>query len=108
MSRRRVLLDENVPVQLRLWLPPGIDAVTVGFLGWKGTLNGELVRRAQAAGFAVLITADRRLALTPRSWAPLACVYITPNKFERLKAGAERIADACRAVLPGQVLTVQV
>lgn len=107
MSPRRVLLDENLAVRLRRWLP-GIDATTVTFLGWNGTRNGELVRRAKAKGFAVLVTADRDLALTPRSWAPLACVYVTSNEPERLKAAAERIADACRAVLPGQVLTVQV
>jgi predicted nuclease of predicted toxin-antitoxin system len=70
---RRVLLDENLPLRLRRWLP-GVEAVTVEFMGWKGVRNGELVRRAQAADFAVLVTADRALAASPRAWSPLGCV----------------------------------
>lgn len=103
---RRVLLDENLAVQLRLWLP-SVEAITVQFMGWKGMRNGELVRRAQAEGFAVLVTADRVLALAPRSWAPLGCVLVTSNRTARVRAAALRIEAACRAVLPGQVLTVE-
>ena len=40
MIRRRVLLDENLPVRLRLWLP-GVEAATVEFMGWKGARNGD-------------------------------------------------------------------
>ena len=103
---RRVLLDENLAVQLRLWLP-SVEATTVQFMGWKGIRNGELVRRAQAEGFAVLVTADRVLALAPRSWAPLGCVLVTSNRTARVRAAAPRIEAACRVVLPGQVLTVE-
>ena len=107
MSRRRVLLDENLPVRLRLWLPD-IDATTVEFMGWKGVRNGELVRLAQAGGFAALVTADRALALGLRSWVPSACVHVTSNRAVRLQAAATQIERACRAVLRGQVVTVQI
>lgn len=42
----RVLLDENLPHQLRSILLGGIEAVTVSYLGWKGIENGELLRIA--------------------------------------------------------------
>jgi predicted nuclease of predicted toxin-antitoxin system len=103
----RVLLDENLPVSLRLWLP-GLEVVTVEYAGWKGARKGELVRLAQAAEFAVLITADRALALAPRSWAPLGCVHVTSNSAARLRAAVGRIEQACRTVLPGQVITVPI
>ena len=45
---RRVLLDENLPVQLRHWLD-GVEAVTVEHMGWKATRNGELEYRATTA-----------------------------------------------------------
>lgn len=107
MTSRRVLLDENVPVPLRHHLS-GIEAITVQFMGWKGVLNGELVRHAKTEGFAVLLTADRLLAFTPRIWSPLGCVYVDSTDFERLRPAADRIGMACRTVLPGQVLVVEV
>ena len=107
MTRRRVLLDENIAVQLRLWMPR-VAAVSVEYMGWKAVRNGELLRQAIAEGFEVRVTADRALARTPRSWAPLACVYVTSTLTLRIRASADRIEAACLAVLPGQMLTVQV
>lgn len=104
---RRVLLDENLAVRLRLWLP-GVDAVTVEFMGWKSVRNGELVRRARAEAFDVFVTADKALALAPRAWAPLGCVLLTSSLTVRVHAAADRIDAACLAVRPGEVLTVQV
>ena len=104
---RRVLIDENLPIRLRSWLS-STEAVTVEFMGWKGVRNGELVRLAGAQGFAILITADRALALAPRTWAPLACVHLTSNSAQRLRSAAGRIDAACNRVLPGQVITVAV
>ena len=48
MIRRRVLLDENLPVRLRLWLP-GVEATTVEL--WVGKAHGtetwsDLLKRA--------------------------------------------------------------
>jgi predicted nuclease of predicted toxin-antitoxin system len=104
---RRILLDENLPVRLRHWMP-GIQATTVEFMGWKGMRNGQLVHLARAEQFAALVTADRALALAPRSWAPLACVHVTSNNAARLQTAASRVEDACKTVLPGQVITVSV
>lgn len=104
--RRRVLLDENLAVQLRLWLP-GVEAISAEFMGWKSVRNGSLVRRAKESGFDVLVTADRGLAMAPRSWAPLACVFVTSNKLARLRAAAAEIEAACRAVVLGQVVVVR-
>jgi hypothetical protein len=55
-----VLIDESLPRRLARVLS-GHDARTVAQIGWSGTSNGELLRRAEAAGFDVLITADRNL-----------------------------------------------
>lgn len=103
---RRVLLDENMPVRLRLWLP-SVEAVSVEFMGWKSIRNGDLVRRAKNAGFGVLVTADRALATAPRAWAPLGCVLVTSNKRTRLRAAAADLDAACLAVAPGEVFTVR-
>lgn len=44
----RVLLDEDVPIRLRLNFPEGVDVETVEYRGWKGYQNGDLLRAAEA------------------------------------------------------------
>jgi predicted nuclease of predicted toxin-antitoxin system len=53
----KLLLDENLPHQLRHELP-GHDCYTVAFMDWGGVENGELLRRAAAAGFDAFLTKD--------------------------------------------------
>jgi predicted nuclease of predicted toxin-antitoxin system len=53
----KLLLDENLPHELRQELP-GHDVYTVHFMGWKGLSNGVLLAQAAAAGFDALITLD--------------------------------------------------
>jgi predicted nuclease of predicted toxin-antitoxin system len=53
----KLLLDENLPHQLRHEVP-GHDCSTVAFMGWNGIENGELLRRADGAGFDAVITKD--------------------------------------------------
>ena len=53
----RVLLDENLDWRLGRDLP-GHRVESVPLLGWAGIQNGALLRKAAAAGFAVLVTMD--------------------------------------------------
>ncbi len=85
---------------------PRVEAVTVEFMGWKGTRNGALVRLAKLEEFGVLVTADWRLAFQPRAWSPLACVYLTSEKPARIRPAAERIQAMCQKIIPGQVVTL--
>lgn len=58
----RVLLDENIPVDLA-GLLSGHDAQTVSGLGWDGVKNGELLRRMQGIFDANLPSVTRRRLL---------------------------------------------
>lgn len=53
----KVLLDECLPLDLRHHFP-GHEAHTVQWAGFKGLLNGKLLRAAELAGYQVLATAD--------------------------------------------------
>ena len=55
-----ILIDECLPTRCRSWFA-GHIVETVAFRGWKGVLNGALLARAVAAGFEVLLTADRMM-----------------------------------------------
>jgi predicted nuclease of predicted toxin-antitoxin system len=53
----KLLLDENLPHQLRLEIQ-GYDCFTVAYMGWGGVKNGELMKLARSEGFDALITKD--------------------------------------------------
>ena len=55
----KVLLDENLPHELRPLLMPMHEVFTVAYLGWTGIANGRLLSMAAADGFGVLVTTDR-------------------------------------------------
>lgn len=55
----RVLLDESLPRRLARELT-GHTVETVTGLGWSGTKNGELLKKA-AAAFDVFVTPDQNL-----------------------------------------------
>jgi len=56
----KVLLDEMLPVGVADLLPDD-TVITVKVAGFTGLKNGELIRQTIAAGFEVLVTADRNL-----------------------------------------------
>jgi len=57
----RVLLDENLPHNLRTNLL-GHEVVTASYMGWNGIANGQLLLVAEGRGFDVLVTGDNNLA----------------------------------------------
>lgn len=54
----KVLLDECVDVELRTRIV-GHAVFTVWYMRWKGVKNGDLLARAVAEGFDVLVTTGR-------------------------------------------------
>jgi len=56
----KVLLDENLPHELRLLLMPMHEVFTVSHLGWSALENGALLSQAASNGFDALITKDLR------------------------------------------------
>lgn len=72
----KLLLDENLPQQMRLELP-GYEVFTAGYMKWSGVENGELLRVAAQAGFDALITNDRGLEYEQNLNAlPLAVIVL--------------------------------
>ena len=57
----RILLDEQLPRQLAPYLL-GHDTRTVQQESWAGLKNGELLTKAEDAGFSVFLTGDQNLA----------------------------------------------
>jgi hypothetical protein len=105
---RRVLLDEMLPRLLARELP-GHHVTTVTREGWTGILNGELLRRIEAAGMDVFMTADRKMEyqqrLAGRSFGVIV-LAAGGTKLEDLQPMADAIREAVVRVTPGEVLHV--
>jgi hypothetical protein len=57
----KILLDENMPHQLRGHLP-NHDVYTAVYVGFGGFTNGELLQAAEVAGFGARLGAKRKKA----------------------------------------------
>ena len=104
----RVLIDESVPRQLASELR-GHDVLTVVQAGWTGIQNGELLRRAAAAGFEVLVTIDRNLEHQQnisRAGLGVLVILARDNRVETVLQLAESIRSALNQVKPGTVVHV--
>jgi hypothetical protein len=98
---RRVLLDENLPQNLRLLLP-GHTVVTVAYQGWAGLSNGALIAAAEQAGFEVMITADQGIDYQQNlKDCNLAVVVLSTNRNSLVTANALSILGAIVAAQPG-------
>ena len=101
----KILLDECVDRGLARELP-GHSVETVSSMQWTGIQNGELLKRAAAAGFDVFVTVDRNLSFQQNIGAvPLIIVILSAesNRLADLAPLAPAILKALPELRPGQV-----
>ena len=95
-----ILLDESVPAALRRLLA-GHDVRSTIYMGWSGLKNGELIARAEAEGFEILITADQSIRyqqnMTDRR---LILIVLDTNFWPAIRAAFQAILEAIEAAPP--------
>ena len=104
----RVLFDQGTPVPLRKHLAAHQVATTFE-LGWNKLKNGELLQRAEEAGFSVLVTTDQNLryqqSLVSRR---IAIVVLATTSWPRIERAIESVAKAVDIATPGSYVEVPV
>lgn len=104
----KILLDECLPVDFRNHLP-GHEVHTAEWAGVKGLKNGQLLDRAEEAGYQVLITVDqgvpRQQNLSQRNIAVLI-VRARTNQLEDRIPMAAGILTAVGETRPGSAVIV--
>src|SRR3954462_358 len=78
----RVLFDQNIPRSLRQFLP-GHDIHTAAEMGWSALSNGLILDAAEAAGFHLMITADRNMRHQQNMTGRRIAVLIVSNNNRR-------------------------
>jgi hypothetical protein len=104
----KLLLDENLPHQIRLELP-GHEVFTAAYMNWGGIENGELLRLAAGAGFDALITNDRGLEYQQNLGAlPLAVVVllVKANTIEAIRPLYGELLDTLAHLGPCQFVKI--
>ena len=97
----KVLLDENLAHRLRKNLGPH-EVFTVGYKGWAGLKNGELLRTAEENGIEVFLTGDRTLLHEQNlQGRKLGVVALTSVEWDILKNHLPSIIAAIGNALPG-------
>ena len=102
----KALLDENMPHKLRMSLAHHA-AATVGFKGWNGLKNGELIKAAEDAGFEVLVTGDKSLTYQQNlADRRIAIVTLSAHNWPIIRHHLAVIVAAVDSALPGSFVTV--
>lgn len=103
----RVLLDEQLPVDLSAELP-GHIVDTVAGRGWAGIKNGEPLRRMRGH-YDVLVTMDRSMEFQqPIVILPFGIILVRApsNRLRDLRSLVPSILAALLAIKPGLVQRV--
>ena len=104
----KLLFDQGAPVPLLRFLPN--HAVETAYeKGWSDIQNGELLARAEAEGFDVLVTTDQNLRYQQNlSNRRISIVVLLTTSWPRIKAQAETIKHLIDHLLPGSYLEIPI
>ena len=83
----KVLFDQGTPVPLRRHLHPH-EVDTAAEKGWSSLQNGELLARAEEAGYEVLVTTDQHLRYQQKlTGRKLRIVVLMSTSWPRSRIG---------------------
>jgi predicted nuclease of predicted toxin-antitoxin system len=103
----KVLLDENLPNQLRRHLAKH-ETATVVYMGWGGWKNGALLAAAEEAGFDVLVTGDLSLEYQQNMFGrEIAVVSLSTHNWRIVRHHVQRIAAAVDQARSGSLVRVE-
>ena len=105
-----VLLDEHLPHRLRQLFAAPIEAVTVGYQGWKGIKNGELLRKASVE-FDAFITMDKGFLYQQnleKIQIGIVLLIAESNRYVHLAPLIPQVNVVLKTLKKGQVVSVSV
>jgi hypothetical protein len=105
----RILFDHGTPIGLAHAL--ALHAVTTAQArGWDKLSNSELLASAEAAGFDLLVTIDRRIRYQQNlSVRKIAIVVLAgTTRWSLIRQHFERIAAAVDNAMPGSYIEVDI
>lgn len=97
----KVLLDENIPIDLKLeFLETVYEVFTVRELNWLGLKNGELIKRMDDNNFKVFITMDKNLKNQQNLMNLDLTIFVLDafdNKIQTLKPFMQNVIEVLKS-----------
>jgi len=104
----KILFDNGAPNPIARSLT-GHEITFARRIGWHEMENGELIQRAEEAGYEVLLSTDKNIRyqqnLTGRK---LALVILGNQQWPLVRLHLDRIAAAVNAATPGSFTEVEI
>jgi hypothetical protein len=103
-----ILFDHSAPAPLRYALK-GHVVVEAIERGWERLANGALLDAAEAAGFDLLVTADKNLRYQQNLTGRKISIIVLGNaQWPVLRRCVERVVAAVNAATPGSLTKVEI
>jgi hypothetical protein len=104
----RILFDHGAPSGLARSLT-GHEVTEAIERGWERISNGELLTKAEAAGFELLITTDKNIRYQQNLKGRKIAIVVLGNPAWRMaRRYVERIVGAVNAATPGSYTEVEI
>lgn len=103
-----ILLDNNVPRGLTRALPDH-TVTEARERGWDILQNGDLLRVAEASGFEVIITSDKRIKYQQNlEGRTIALVVLKQGRWSLIRNRLPEIAAAVSGAAPGSYTEIEI
>ena len=104
----KILFDNGTPKPIAGCLA-GHEITYARQIGWHELENGELIQRAEAAGYEVLLSTDKKIRyqqnLTGRK---IALVVLGNSQWPLVRLHLDKIAAAVNACTPGRYTEIAI
>jgi hypothetical protein len=104
----RILFDQGVPRGLAASLRPH-DVTEARKLNWETIANGELLKKAEGAGFDLLLTTDKNVRYQQNlAGRKISVVVLGNSTWWLVRQHLDAIAAAVNAANPGSYAEVDI
>jgi hypothetical protein len=104
----KILFDNGTPNPMARSLV-GHQVTFARKIGWHELENGELIERAESAGYEILLSTDKNIRyqqnLTRRK---IALVVLGNSQWPRVRLHLDRIVAAVNACTPGSYTEIEI
>lgn len=90
---KKILLDENLPKQLKNHFSNDFEVISVPDLGWQSKENGELLAAMDESGIEYLLTVDKNLRFQQNLSNYKVRIILLLTYSNRLKILIDEVAE---------------
>ena len=104
-----VLFDNSTPRTLARYLIAHHTVTEARARGWEELENGDLLAKAEAAGFEVFVTADKNISYQQNlKGRKIAIVVLGKGRWSLIKPHVAQVLAAVNAATPGSFAEVEI